>query len=426
MPPHPIRDALQMEMALSTGCTEVGCIALLTAVAAKELGAVPDQIDLFVSPNILKNGINVCVPGTGGRGLPIAAAMGCVIQNPQAGLSILEQSTPSQLAAAQALVSGKKVRIHLAQTDQLIYARAVVKKESLTVTATLSGSHQHVREITRDGKVCFFSGEEDASQTETYHFRGMAAQTLINAALDENPAQYDFLWDAARINLQAAQAGLAQLPGGLGHALEKMQDELPLPYAAIQQAQLWTSAASEARMAGLPVPVMSIAGSGNHGIANFLGMYSVGKALAAPREKIIQALILSSVLTVYIKEYTGRVTAYCGSALAPTAGVAAGTVFLLGGDTPAMLAAMQTLLGTYTGILCDGAKESCAYKVSRGVSAAVEAAFLAMEQASIPPENGIVGQNLEETLHNLGRVNDPGMVETDHLVLEMIRQRADQ
>jgi L-cysteine desulfidase len=420
-----IRDALQKEMALSTGCTEVGCIALLTAVAAKELGGVPDRIDLSVSPNIMKNGINVCVPGTGGRGIPIAAAMGSVMQSPQAGLSILEHADEDDLSQAEKLLAEKKIHVDLQDTEELIYAQARLEKDGHTVTATLSGGHQHISEIKKDNSVCFFAEEEGtAAGSEEFHFRGITGGALIESALAEDPADYEFLWDAAQINLQAAHTDLEKNKDGIGQAMKKMDNELPMPFAAVHQAQMWTSAASEARMGGLPVPIMSIAGSGNHGIANFLGMLAVGKALGAPREEIVRALILSSVLTVYAKEYTGRVTAYCGSALAPPAGVAAGTVFLLGGDIDTMVAAIHTLLGTYTGILCDGAKESCAYKVSRGVSAGVEAAFLAMEHASVPPVNGIVGNSLEETLENLEKINDPGMVETDRLVLEMIRERA--
>ena len=419
-----IRESLHKEMALSTGCTEVGCIALLTAVAAKELGGIPDRIDLSVSPNIMKNGINVCVPGTGGRGIPIAAAMGSVMQDPQAGLSILENANEDDLSQAEKLLAQKKIHVDLQDTDELIYAQARLEKDGHTVTATLSGGHQRISEIKKDNSVCFFADEEGAAAgPEEYQFRGIASKDLIEAALAEDPAAYEFLWDAAQTNLQAAEADLEKNRNGIGQAMQKMDDELPMPFAAIHQAQMWTSAASEARMGGLAVPIMSIAGSGNHGIANFLGMLAVGKTLGAPREDIIRALTLSSVLTIFTKEYTGRVTAYCGSALAPTAGVAAGTVFLLGGDTDTMVAAIQTLLGTYTGILCDGAKESCAFKVSRGVSAAVEAAFLAMEHACIPAINGIVGGSLEETLENLEKVNDPGMVETERLVLAMIQER---
>jgi len=420
-----IRDSLKQEMALSTGCTEVGCIALLTAVAAKELGGVPDRIDLSVSPNILKNGINVCVPGTGGRGIPIAAAMGSVMQDPQAGLSILENANEEDSSQAEKMVAENRIHVDLQDTEELIYAQARLEKDGHTATATLSGGHQHISEVRKDNQVCFFA--EEAQQTvgaEKFHFRGTPGHDLIRAALAEDPAEYEFLWDAAQTNLQAAETGLAQNKKGIGQAMKQMEDELPLPYSAVHQAQAWTSAASEARMGGLTVPIMSIAGSGNHGIANFLGMLAVGKALGTPRDEIIRALILSSVLTVYAKEYTGRVTAYCGSALAPPSGVAAGTVFLLDGDIDTMVAAIQTLLGTYSGILCDGAKESCAYKVSRGVSAGVEAAFLAMQGAAVPPINGVVGGSLEETLENLAKVNDPGMVETDRLVLEMIRDRA--
>ena len=132
--------------------------------------------------------------------------------------------------------------------------------------------------------------------------------------------------------------------------------------------------------------------------------------------------MVSTALTIYIKEYTGRITAYCGAALAPTSGVAAGTVYLLGGYFDQMTQAVLSVLGAFSGILCDGAKESCAYKINAAIASAIQFAFLAMDDVGVPLRNGIIGNSIQETLENLAKLNDPGMVETDRVVISLIQK----
>jgi L-cysteine desulfidase len=175
-------------------------------------------------------------------------------------------------------------------------------------------------------------------------------------------------------------------------------------------------------MAGLPVPIMAIVGSGNHGIANFLGILAVAEVLESPREKLAKALAISSTVTVYIKSILKRMTAFCGCSVAAATGVAAGTVYLLGGSRDDAIHAMQSVIGTLAGMLCDGAKESCAYKLSASTATAIQFAYLAMQGAYVPAGMGVVGNTIEGTIENLGRLNNPGMVETDRLVLELIEQ----
>jgi L-cysteine desulfidase len=168
------------------------------------------------------------------------------------------------------------------------------------------------------------------------------------------------------------------------------------------------------------VPVMAIAGSGNHGIANFLGILGVSETLDSSPEKTARALAISSTVTVVIKAYSSRLSAFCGCAVAAAAGVAAGTVYLLGGSYTDSVNAMQSVIGTLAGMVCDGAKESCAFKLSSSVALAVQFSYLALEGACIPAGMGLLGSTIEKTFENLGRLNDPGMVTVDRLMLHMI------
>jgi len=173
-------------------------------------------------------------------------------------------------------------------------------------------------------------------------------------------------------------------------------------------------------MAGLPVPVAAITGSGNHGIANFLGVWGYALAIGADRERIARALAISSLVTIAIKAHTGKLTAFCGCAIAPATGLAAAAAYLMGGDAATQAHAMQSVIGTFAGMLCDGAKPSCAFKVATVVGAAIDLAALAVAGAYVPDGDGIVGASVDRSFANLGRLNDPGMRATEQVVLDII------
>ena len=187
-----------------------------------------------------------------------------------------------------------------------------------------------------------------------------------------------------------------------------------------------TAAASEARMLGLVVPVMAIAGSGNHGITSFLGTFVVADSLGASEEHMVRALAISSALTVYAKEHIKRMTAFCGCSIAAATGVSAATVYLLGGTFEQSVLAINSLVGTLGGMFCDGAKESCAYKLNTAVMMAVQFAYLAADGCGLPAGIGIVGRTIEDTFYNLGQLNNPGMLETNRIILELIERAENQ
>ncbi len=416
---HVLLNIIKNELERSTGCTDPGAVAFAVARATRELESAPEKIEVIVSPNVFKNGVSVGIPGTGKRGLGIAAALGAVIVRDDAGLAIFDFVTPALLAQAEAMVAQGRIQVRYADSPDPLYVRAEVSSAAHRAHAIIANDYSNIVEVGCDEQIIFSSPVAKASQVQDA-LAGCTLKALFDLVDTTTPDELEFLMQAAEINLQAAQFGLQSESPKLGRALNQRTPNLPQPFAAMHTAQVWTSAASEARMAGLPVTVMAITGSGNHGITFSLGVLAVAETLGSPRDKVLRALAYSALVTVVIKSYVHRMTAFCGCAVAASTGVAAGTVYLFGGDFAIAERAMQSVIGTLAGMLCDGAKESCAYKLSTSAALAIQSAHAAMQGVAIPPGMGIVGKTIDDSFANLGCLNNPGMIATDQLVLSLI------
>lgn len=410
---------LHSEIERSTGCTDPGAVCLAVYHATCELGVRPDRVIVTVSSNVYKNGINVGVPGTGMRGLHIAAALGTVLVNGEAGLAMLDGITPGKLAEALHLTARGQVSVRHIETDNPLYIKAEVFSGRRRAHAVISGDYSNVTEIGLNGVITQATkGKKPDTAPEL--LMGSRLKELFMIIQDLADDDLSFLLDAAETNRKAALAGLANSTGGLGTALAGIPGG-PLPHSvAASSAQMMTAAACEARMSGMQVPVIAIAGSGNHGITNFLGVLAAGEALGSTRDQIARALAISSTVTVIIKGYSSRLSAFCGCAVSAAAGVAAGTTYLMGGSYEDSVRAMQSVIGTLAGMVCDGAKESCAFKLSSATALAIQFSYLALHGACIPAGMGMIGDTIEKTFENLGQLNNPGMVTADRLLLQMI------
>ena len=387
------------EIEKATGCTDVGVAALVGAKAFEILGDVPQQINLTVSANIYKNGINVFVPGTEYRGLAIACALGVFIGSSEAGMAVLDQVDDKLLIKAREYVDQDRIKVGFINSEDPIYVNLEATTDLHSTRIEIMNHYTHFILIEKDG-VVIHSAPELKKKTEEDLFSNYSVRDCIKFVLDLEEEPLEFLLEAAEMNLNAARRDLLNSSSRFGPSLAHLQAGLQPPYSVMRKAASLTGAAAEARMLGVQVPIMAITGSGNHGITNFLGMAAVAEELGASRSQTIKALALTSMITIYIKGFTSTLTSFCGCAIAPATGIAAGTVYLLGGNIEQMVQAMQSVVGTFAGMLCDGAKESCAYKVSTVTSSAVEYAYLAMEGTYIPAVNGIVGRTIEETFAN--------------------------
>lgn len=414
-------DVLRVEVVRTMGCTDPVSVAFGVARAVEALGRTPERVDVLVSPNIYKNAICVGVPGTGQRGLPIAAALGAVIADSQAGLAILDDLTDTLLASANALLEQGAVKINYADTPHVLYMRVTVSAAEDSAYVVIAGDYTHVVEVGLNDSILFSEPLQESAQDE-HSLTNVSLRDIFTFADTLPLADAAFLVEAAQVNRRAAEAALADPNLKLGPGLRKCcEKELPAPYGAMQHAQMLVAAASEARMSGSRVPIMAIAGSGNQGVNNFLGVLGVAEVLGSSDEDVVRALLLSSAITVYVKGFAARMTAFCGGAIAASCGVAAATVRLLGGTYEQAGLAMQSVIGSLACIVCDGAKESCAYKMAAAVASAVQLAYLALEDVSVAPSAGIIGETIEDTIVNLGVLNNQGMAEMDGFMLNMIQ-----
>lgn len=421
-----ILEVIENEIDRATGCTDPGAVALAASRAIHELKGTPERAVIEVSRNIYKNGVNVGIPGCKKRGLQFAAALGCFLDKSSELLNLLDFVTPEIIQQADSFTKRGCVALSCVESSDPLYVKAEIFSEEESASAVIQGDYTNIVSVVHNGKVVFLqpnsAAKKDGSTLNQYRLKD-----LYEEALSIPGEKLRFLVQDAGVNQAAAQTGLDCELCCLGRKYHAYSENLDRqPEKAIRHAQSMTAAAGEARMMGLPVPIMAISGSGNHGITNFLGVQSVAEQIHADEEHYIHALVISSMVTVYIKGFIKRMTAFCGCSVAAATGVAAASVYLLGGTFDQAVTAMQSLIGTLGGMLCDGAKESCAYKLSTATAMGIQFAYLALDGCGLKSGIGILGNTIEDTFYNLGQLNDPGMVETDKVIVQLMERTAAQ
>lgn len=416
---------LKSELDLTDGCTDPVAIALATARAASELKSEIERINVQVSPNIYKNTFAVGVPGANCennqiiRGGAIAAAIGSQLKDSwKKGLEILNATTELSISKAKQLISEKKVNITFISTPDPLFIMVTVYGNNEIASAVISGNYNNISLVEYNEETIFSNPQPPLKVKENYltHYR---LRDLINLVQEIEAYQYDFLIEALNTNLNAAINGARSNILKIGPNLIQQA----VKNKGITEAHALVASATEARMAGLHTPIMAISGSGNHGITLFTGLASLNNQLKPNLDTLAYALAIGATVTTYIKGYIKRMTAFCGCSVAAATGLGAGAVYLMGGNYDDMEHAMQSVIGTFAGMLCDGAKESCAFKVSTVAQSAIQYAELAIKGVFLPAGVGILGKDIEETFSNLGKLNNPAMLKTDEFLLELIKKR---
>ncbi len=412
-------EILQREVVPALGCTEPVAIALAAARAAEELEAAPEHIDVAVSGNLLKNGMGVGVPGTGATGLDIAAAVGALGGKSVLALEVLRDLTPEQAEAGRNMLAQGRVSVRVADTPVLLYCEVTLRGGGHTVRTVLQHEHTNITLVEKDGKTLFSrdgqGGDEDRAGSWP-----LTMQKVYEFATGAPFEMISFILEAARLNTAVAEEGLRNKYGlQVGKVIEENIGRRLLSDDTSTYAMKLTAAASDARMDGVMLPVMSNSGSGNQGITCTMPVVAFAGRLGVPEEQLARALIMSHLSSIHIKHYLGRLSALCAVTIAAT-GASCGIVMLLGGGLPQMANAIKNMVGNIAGIICDGAKTSCALKVSSSVSAAIQSAFLGMSEIAVSGKDGIVAADLEESIRNLGRLGSEGMAEADKVILDIM------
>lgn len=418
-----IKSLMQQEIIPAIGCTEPIAVSLCTAKAAETLGGRPERIEAFLSANIIKNAMGVGIPGTGMNGLPISIALGALRGKSEDGLEVLKDLSQNEVERGKQYIGEK--RIHIKRKENIsdkLYIEVLCRRKDDYATAIIKGSHTSFTHIEKNGKILYEKkacvDEESRDNTTNLTFR-----KVYDFAVTSPVEELRFILDAAKMNKKAAQAANH---GHFGHDVSKnLQGEKGLRLFGDNlhtKMVISTAGACDVRMAGSMIPVMSNSGSGNQGIAATMPVLTYAEQMNCSEEELVRALILSNLMMIYIKQHIGRLSALCGCVVAST-GASCGITYLMGGSYAQITFATKNMIANITGMICDGAKPSCALKIASGVSTASLSALMAIENEVVTSQEGIIDDDVDQTIRNLAIIGTEGMVETDKIVLKILTQK---
>ncbi len=413
-----IIEKVARELRVSLGCTEPASIALAAATATHTLETYPESVSVWVSANFLKNAMGVGVPKTTKQGIHLIAAMGVQCTHPERALEVLDSIQPEDEAKARNMVEQQRISVNLAEDVNPVYVQVTVQASEYSATTIIEGEHHRVVYIEQNGKVVL---NERDTQTCTDPGMDLAQKPidiseLIKVATETPLADLMWIEKAEELNMKIAEEGVTgpyklQLPSLCKNPLYKEGFET-LPFSAIVGA----ACGVEARMAGSGIPVMTNSGSGNQGIIATVPVVEFAKTLNSSREEKVRALFLSHGITVALKSHVGRLSALCGAFYAAT-GSGCGIALLRGGTAKEIENTIMNMIANQTGIICDGAKSSCALKTLSTLYTAVISAELGLKQCRVPKGDGIIQEEISCTLKNFERVIQ-GMKELDRAILD--------
>ncbi|MDX6963226.1 serine dehydratase subunit alpha family protein [Enterobacter kobei] len=417
---------VQEEVKPALGCTEPVSLALACAIAAEHLSGDVTQIEAWVSPNLMKNGLGVTVPGTGMVGLPIAAALGAIGGNAQAGLEVLKDASADALVRAKALLNAGQVQVKLQEPcEEILYSRACVYAGDASAMVTIAGGHTRVVEVVCQGETRFRLDDQQA-EAGSDPLAVLSTTTLSQILEFVEQVPFDairFILDAGRLNDALSREGLSGQWGlHIGATLDKQRTRGWMAQDLGSDIVIRTSAASDARMGGATLPAMSNSGSGNQGITATMPVVVVAEHVQADDERLARALMLSHLAAIYIHYQLPRLSALCAATTAAM-GAAAGMAWLMDGSYKTVAMAIGSMIGDVSGMICDGASNSCAMKVSTSVNSAWKAVMMALDDSAVTGNEGIVAHDVEQSISNRCALACRSMQATDRQIIEIMASK---
>ena len=419
---------MNREIIPAIGCTEPIAVALCVAKATETLGCKPEHIEARLSANVLKNAMGVGIPGTGMTGLPIAMALGALVGKSEYELEVLKDADKAAVEAGCRLIDEKRISVSLKENiEEKLYIEIEVVAAGNKAVAIISGGHTRFVHVSLNDNVLFSAdapasseGAAPAEQKDPELTLRRVWDFAMTAPLDE----LEFILEAKRLNMNAAYESLK---GEYGHSIGKLmrsESERNIMGDTLHcQIVGMTTAACDARMAGAMIPVMSNSGSGNQGLTSTVPVVVYGEQTGASHEQMVRALILSHLTVIYIKQSLGRLSALCGCVVAAT-GSSCGITYLMGGGYEEVTKAVKNMIGNLTGMICDGAKPSCAMKCASGVSTAVVSALMAMNGRWVKSVEGIIDDDVDRSIRNLTDIGRDAMSETDAMILKIMTSKS--
>lgn len=408
---------LREELVPAMGCTEPIAVAYAAALARKTLGCLPEKVDIRVSANIIKNVKSVVVPHTGGlRGIAAAASAGIIAGNADAELEVISKVNEEQTRRIRAYLESAMFDIAPSDSDYIFDIQITVKSGEESAFVQIAGGHTNVIGLQKNGEVLIDRVYIQGGQVEQVDHKLLSVQSIVEFADCVNVDDVKETLDRQiACNTAIAEEGLSGKWGAnIGSVLLNAYGD-----SVHNRAKAWAAAGSDARMSGCEKPVVINSGSGNQGMTASLPVIVYAKELAVSDEKLYRALVVSNLVTIHLKTGIGRLSAYCGATSAGC-GAGAGITYLYGGKFREIAHTIVNAVAINSGMICDGAKASCAAKIASAVEAGLLGMQMQMQDEQFYGGDGIVVKGVENTITNIGRLASIGMRQTDEEIIQIM------
>jgi len=414
-------DMVKEETIPAIGCTEPVAVAYAASVAKKHFKGEMNRLIVNVSISIFKNGKSVTIPNTNECGLDLAASLGSICGEPEDGLCIFRNVTQDYIKEAHDLIAEDKVKVNWSLNTPSVYVEVIMENDFNIVEVVLKNAHNHIESVKVNKKIVYENVLDYSNKTTADFLKNLTFKDLRLICEEIDIEKLDFIEEGIQMNMMAAEKGLKEKKGlGLGASLLALQKKGMLSSDASQIARMYTAAGADMRMGGDSCPIMTSAGSGNQGLGVVIPIVVVAKERNIPTEKLYRAIFYAHMINKFVKQYTGKLSALCGCAIAAGVGASAAITWMLGGDDEHISGAVQNMMANLTGMLCDGAKETCAIKLSTSASEAVLSAYLANDNVISKSNTGILGKTAEETMKNLGILCNKGLLDTNEVIVNIM------
>lgn len=416
---------IKREVIPAIGCTEPIAVALAVAKATEVLGKIPSSIEVLLSTNVLKNAMGVGIPGTGMVGVPIAIALGAIIGKSEYGLEVLKDLADETLEQAKQMVRKECISVRLkADSPDKLYIEVYCNAGNSRSKVIICGSHNNIAYVECNGEILQDTLVVGNEKTPWGDEPELTFDKVYDFAMETPLEDLRFILQSAKLNKAAAAESRK---GTFGHSISGVMEsgtrKKIMGDSIMTRLISVTASACDVRMAGAMISVMSNSGSGNQGITATLPVVVFAEETGNTEEELIRALTLSHLMVIYIKRRLGRLSGLCGVMVAGI-GSGCGITYLMGGTREQVGNSIKNMIGNLTGVICDGAKPSCALKVSSAVSTATISSIMAMDNKVLTSLEGITDDDVDKTIRNLTDIGSDGMNLTNKMILEIMTNKS--
>lgn len=420
---HALTELIKSDMKPALGVTEPGAIAFAVSTAKAHIKGTVKRVGLRLNSGMYKNAFTCGIPGTSEVGNYYAAALGAVAADPKKGLECLEGIGKAEEDAAGEMIKAGMISVSMSSITSCIFIEATVTGEDSEAVVTIQDAHTNITKITENGTVVFekeAKAAQESKEAATPLIHQYTLAQMVEYVNTVSAQELDFIKEAYKVNYELLQEGLKSPKTTYGPYLLKKNGGFLVSEDERKTASLFCNGAIEARVIGLSKPAMSITGSGAHGIIATMPLYAVYKINNYTDEQLLRATALSYLVCMYIKEYSGKLSAFCGCAIAAGTGMACALAWLKGAGAETMEKVINNMASSITGMICDGGNQGCAMKGIVAVDAAFDSVELAMDGVYIYNAHGINGATPEETMRNMGLIASPGMTGTEKTIVDIL------